>query len=163
MDQARPKYIQLRKSEYLQEKAFDIYTSFWKQRFQISYPKGVKLLTRLRLDLSHSREHKFKHGFLDSLDPVCSCGQDIETSTHFLLHCSNYSNERLTFLNIIRNINRNILDKNDLKVREKLLYGDSSPDDTNNTLMMNATTEFLIASKRFDMPLIQVECGFIYC
>ena len=42
-------------------------------------PKGVKLLTRLRLDLSHLREHKFKHGFLDSLNPVCSCGQDTET------------------------------------------------------------------------------------
>ena len=86
--------------------------------------------------------------------PVCSCGQNIETSTHFLLHCSNYSNERLTFLNIIRNIDSNILSKNDLKVTETLLYGDSSYDDTNNTLIMNATMEFLFASKRFDVPLV---------
>ena len=50
-------------------------------------PRGVKLLTRLRLGLSHLREHKFKHGFQDSLNPICSCGNDIETSTHFLLHC----------------------------------------------------------------------------
>ena len=116
-------------------------------------PKGIKLLTRLKLDLSHLREHKFKHGFLDSLNPICSCGQNIETSTHFLLHCSNYSNERLTFLNIIRNIDRNILSKNDLKVTETLLYGDSSYDDTNNTLIMNAIMESLFASKRFDVPL----------
>ena len=74
-------------------------------------------------------------------------------STNFLVHCSNYSNERLTFLNIIRNNDRKILDKNDLKVTETLLYGDSSSDDTNNTLIMNATIEFLIASKRLDMPL----------
>ena len=121
--------------------------------FRCHNPKGVKLLTRLRLGLSHLREHKFKHGFLDSLNPICSCGQNIETSTHFLLHCSNYSNERLTFLNIIRNNDRKILDKNDLKVTETLLYGDSSSDDTNNTLIMNATIEFLIASKRLDMPL----------
>ena len=122
--------------------------------FRCHNPKGVKLLTRLRLSLSHFREHKFKHGFLDSLNPGCSCCQDIEVSTHFLLHCSNYSNERLTFVNTIRIIDKNILDKNDLKVTQTLLYGDSSSDDTNNTLTMNATMEFLIASKRFDMPLV---------
>ena len=60
--------------------------------FNCHNPKGIKLLTRLRLGLSHLREHKFKHGFLDSLNPICSCGQNIEASTHFLLHCSNYSN-----------------------------------------------------------------------
>ena len=85
---------------------------------------------------------------------IGSRGENIETSTHFLLHCSNYSNERLSFLNIIRNIDSNNLSKNDLKVTETLLYGDSSYDDTNNTLIMNATMEFLFASKRFDVPLV---------
>ena len=122
--------------------------------FRCHNPKGIKLLTRLRLDLSHLREHKFKRGFLDSPNPICSCGQNIETSTHFLLRCFNYSNERLTFLNIIRNIDSNILSKNDFKVTETLLYGDSSYDDTKNTLIMNATMEFLFTSKRFDVPLV---------
>ena len=48
--------------------------------------RGVKLLTRLRLGLSHLHENKFKHGFQDSLNPICKCGNDIETSAHFLLH-----------------------------------------------------------------------------
>ena len=122
--------------------------------FKCHNPKGIKILTRLRLGLSHLREHKFKHGFLDSLNPICSCGQNIETSTHFLLHCSNYSNERLTFLNITRNIDSNILSKNDLKVTETLLYGDSSYDDTKSIFIMNATMEFLFTSKRFDVPLV---------
>ena len=116
--------------------------------------KGVKLLTRQGLSLSHLWEHKFKHGFLDSLDPTCRCGQDTETSTHLLFHCSYYSNERLTFLNIIKNTDMNILGKNDLKVKETLLCGDNSSDDTNNTLIMNATMESLIASRRFDVPLL---------
>ena len=47
-------------------------------------PIGVTLLTRLRLGLSHLREHKFKHSFQDSLNPICSCGNDIETSNLFL-------------------------------------------------------------------------------
>ena len=93
--------------------------------FRCHNSKGVEFLTRLRLGLSHQREDKFKHGFLDSLNLICSCGQDIETSTNFLLHCSNYSNERLTFLNIVRNIDSNILNKNDLKVTETLPYGGS--------------------------------------
>ena len=61
-------------SENLQEKAFEIHTSFWSSAFRCHNPKGVKLLTRLRLVLSHLWEHKFKHGFLDSLNPICSYG-----------------------------------------------------------------------------------------
>ena len=117
-------------------------------------PRGIKLLTRLRLGLSHLRKHKFEHGFIDSLNPICSYGQNIETSNHFLLQCSNYSNERLTFLNILRNMDSNILSKNDLKVMQTLLYGDSSYYDTNNTLIMKAIMDFQFASKRFVVPLV---------
>ena len=140
---------------YLQAKAFEKFMHpSGSSVSRCHNPKGVKLLTRLRLSLSHLREHKFKHGFPDPLNPICSCGQGIETSTHFLFYCSNYSKERLTFLNVIRNIDRNILEKNDLKITETLLYGDSSSDNTNNTLIVNSTMEFLIASKRFNMPLV---------
>ena len=59
--------------------------------FNCHNPKGVKLLTRLRLGLSHlGGEHKFKHSTQDSLNPICSCGIDIETSAHVLLHCPNF-------------------------------------------------------------------------
>ena len=47
--------------------------------FNCHNPRGVKLLTRLRLGLRHLREHKFKHGFQDSPKPICTCGNDIET------------------------------------------------------------------------------------
>ena len=33
---------------------------------------GIKLITRLRLGFSHLREHKFKHNFRDTLNPLCS-------------------------------------------------------------------------------------------
>ena len=51
-------------------------------------PQGLKLLTRLRLGLSHLRYHKFKHNFLDTINPLCSCGSDIETTLHFLFFSS---------------------------------------------------------------------------
>ena len=135
------------------KKLFQFIRSSGSSVFRCQSLKGFKLLTILRLFLSHLWQHKFKHGFLDSLNPICSCDKDIERSTHFLLHCSNYSNERLTFLYIIRNNDGNIK-KNDLKVTETLLYGDSSLDDTNNTPILNATIEFLIVSKRFDVLLV---------
>ena len=72
--------------------------------FNCHNPKGVTLLTRLKLGLSHLREHKFKHTFQVSFKPIYSCGKDIETSAHILLHCPNYSNERSAFLNIVGRI-----------------------------------------------------------
>ena len=58
---------------------------------------GVTYLSRLRLGLSHLREHKSKHGFLDTVDPYCNCGQDVESITHFFLHCPIFDNIRATF------------------------------------------------------------------
>ena len=102
------------------------------------------------LGLSHLHEHKLKHGFHDSLNPICSCGNNIESSAHFVLHCPYYSNERSTFLNTTRNINRNIFDKNDLQITETLLYGDSFLDDKTNTLISSTAIGFLFVTKRFD-------------
>ena len=65
--------------------------------------KGIKHLTRLRLGLSHLLYHKFKYGFLDSLNPISSCGFDIETTCQFLLHCPNLINVRSLLL---KNISR---------------------------------------------------------
>ena len=33
---------------------------------------GFVFLTRLRVGFSHLSEHKFRHGFLDIVDPICS-------------------------------------------------------------------------------------------
>ena len=41
--------------------------------FNVNDPEGVKYLTRLRLRFSHLNKHKFRHGFLDTLNPLCNC------------------------------------------------------------------------------------------
>ena len=46
-------------------------------------PKGIKLVTRLRLGFSHLREHRFKYNFQESLNPLCNCGQGVESTTRF--------------------------------------------------------------------------------
>ena len=101
--------------------------------FNCHNPKGIKLLSRLRLGLSHLREHKFKHSFQDSLNPFCSCRKgEVETSCHYLLPCSNYSKERLTLLNTIKNIDMSILQENDSKFTSVVNFGDISFDNNKN-------------------------------
>ena len=59
------------------------------QVFKVESSEGLKFLTRIRLGLNHLANHKFRHNFQDYINPICSCCQEIETSTHFLLHYSN--------------------------------------------------------------------------
>ena len=66
--------------------------------FDIQNPKGIKPFTRLRLGLSHLRKHKLKHSFQDAINPLCNCGQNIESATNFFLH---FINERRTLLSTI--------------------------------------------------------------
>ena len=114
--------------------------------FNCHNPKGVKLLTRLRLGLSHLRDHKFKHSFQDSLNPICNCGTDVETTTHYRLHCPLFSDESLILIN-------NILNLNDSRFSEVLLFGNSSFNNTKNTSILNTTIEYIVPSKKFEVPL----------
>ena len=50
----------------------------------IHNPLGIKYLIRLRIGFNHLKEHKFKHNFQGSIDPLCSCSSGIETTIHFL-------------------------------------------------------------------------------
>ena len=59
--------------------------------YRIHNPAGLKLLTRLRLGLSHLNEHRFNHNFQSCVNPLCSCSLAIESTTHFLLHCHHFS------------------------------------------------------------------------
>ena len=77
--------------------------------FNINSLLGLKLLTRLRIGFSHLKQHKFKHNLQDSVDPLCSCGNNIESKFHFFLHCPNFTTQRQTLLNKLKSINARIL------------------------------------------------------
>ena len=66
--------------------------------YNIHDPHGLKLLTRLRVNFSHLREHKFNHNFLDTLNPLCSCGLEIESTKHYILRCTFYTCIRKTLI-----------------------------------------------------------------
>ena len=123
--------------------------------FNCHNPKGIKFITRLRLGLSHLREHKFKHSFQDSLNPFCNCGLDIESTARFLLHCPRYITERRTLVSTIENIDNNLLDFCEPVLIRTLLFGSNSFDTDANTNIINATIEYILSTKRFDQPLFQ--------
>ena len=115
---------------------------------------GLKLITRLRLGLSHLRFHKFKHSFQDTLNPIYNCGT-VETTIHYLLLCPNFSNERLMLFNKLQSIDENILSKDDSNISKVLLFGDNSFNDAKNTSVLTASIEYIISTKRFDALLYQ--------
>ena len=122
--------------------------------FYCHCPDGLKLITRLRLGLTHLRFHKLKHNFQDTLTPTCGCGT-VETTIHYLLHCPNFSNERLTLFNKFQSIDENILSKTDTKVPKVLLFGDDSFNDIKNTSALTASSGYMLSTKSFDVPLHQ--------
>ena len=60
---------------------------------------GLKLLTRLRLGLSHLNEHRFNHNFQSCISPLCTCILEVESTAHFFLHCHYNPNIRAKLLN----------------------------------------------------------------
>ena len=116
---------------------------------------GLKLLTRLRLNLSHLNEHKFRHSFHDTVNPLCSCSLETESVTHFLLHCHFYFNQRKTLFDSLLDIDESISSLSDSRLVNILLYGNNSLyTPISNTLIINCTICFLKSSGRFDIPLM---------
>ena len=114
---------------------------------------GIKLITRLCLGLSHLREHKFKHSFQDTLNPLCNCGMDVESSTHFLLQCPSILTKDAPSWATLNRINPQISQTSLQLLTNTLLFGNSSYSDKTNTHILNATIDYIQLTKRFDKPL----------
>jgi len=124
-----------------------------KSIFNIHDPMGLKMLTRLRLGLSHLSDYKFRHNFQDCINPLCSCSLEIETSEHFLLRCHHFSDIRTTLLNKVSSIISGFSSLSDFSKTNKLLYGDDKLSFNDNTQLLKATINYINMSKRFVGPL----------
>ena len=117
--------------------------------------EGLKLLTRMRLGLSHLADHKFRHTFQDRLNPICSCGQEIETASPFFLQRLNYRCARKTFFEKINLIDSNILQQSDLSITNDLLFGSEKLKNDKNNALLTSTIEFIQSTERFKYQLLQ--------
>ena len=121
--------------------------------FDIHNPLGIKLLTRLLLGLSHLHEHKFRHCFQDTLNRLCECGKDIESTVHFFLYCTNFLIARQAPFQKIRNIDDSILSQSETQLTQTLLYGNQNYHCSINRLIIISTVEYLILTERFKRSL----------
>ena len=110
-------------------------------------------MTRLRLGLSHLNEHKFKHGFNDTINPICICGGDTESINHFFPHCPEYCEARQTLFNNIQSIDKMLISQNESSLTHSLLYGDPNRNSNVNAFILNSATELTLSSGRFNGPL----------
>ena len=111
--------------------------------FDIHNLLGIKLLARLRLGLSHLHEHKFKHCFQDTLNPLCECDKHIESTMHFFSHCTNLLIPRKPFF----------------KKLGKLMIASYLKDNQNyhssiSRLIIISTIEHVVSTKRFKCLLL---------
>ena len=97
---------------------------------------GQVLHARLRLECSSLKHHLYQKNLVDS--PFCSCGQ-IESPTHFLLHCPNYIHQRQQYLSVLPyQLNVSIL-----------LNGISGENVTVNEIIFKHVQLYIVATKRF--------------
>ena len=91
--------------------------------FNINDSVGVKLLIRLQLGFSHLREHEFRHGFRDILNPLCPCSSEAETTTHYFLRRHFYNANRCALMNDLTEVDGSFSTLNENKFIDLTLYG----------------------------------------
>ena len=108
------------------------------------------MLISLRLNFSHLNEHKFRHNFKNTINPMCSCAFEPETTDHYLLRFKLYTDLRLDLLNdiYIYTINQTINFSEDQLVNVLLFGFENFTLDTNANILRR-TIEFLKAISPF--------------
>ena len=91
---------------------------------------------------------------LNSINSLCNCGRDMESATHFFLHCPFFINERRTHLSTILSLDSKLLDGTDYDLTQTLLFGNTTQTSSNKFKIINASIDYILSSKRFDESLL---------
>ena len=129
--------------------------------FQCCNLKAIRLITRVRLELSHLREHNFRYNFQNYFNPLCSCGSSIDSTSHFLLHCPVFHDKRHSLLSTLNNIDSKILESTYSYLTQTLLFGCTSFHSETKTLVLNATIDYILYTEISEEPLLYKKMFFI--
>ena len=120
--------------------------------YKIYNPLGINLLTRLRLGFTHLSEHNFRHSFADSLDPLCYCSLETQSTLYFFLRCQNNTTLRRVLMPDLKNINDAMMSFESYLLHV-MLYGSKTFDNNMNVSILTATFKFIKDAERFDQSL----------
>ena len=136
MEKARSYHSERRKFWYFQSNVLKFIRPTPRNYFKCYNHKGIRLMTRLRLGLSHLREHKFNHNFQHCINPLCSCGMDIESTSHFFLHCPLFDYKRILLLSTLSKTDCKLIETNEFSLTETLLFCNSLFDSKKTPLFL---------------------------
>ena len=129
--------------------------------FNCDNHKGIILITQLRAVESFAwaqTQAQFSRLFKSN----CSCGLDIESTLHFLLHCPALNDERYTLLSTLNKINCKLEELTNTSLLQTLSYGNTLFNKEKHTLILYIldinylyiSVEYISSIKRFEEPLI---------
>ena len=88
-----------------------------------------------------------------TLNPLCSCENDVKSTEHFFLLCQLSPNERRTLLSILGNFNCSLLENTSNVLTKTLLFGNTSLSPSDNFKIFSAIIDFVVSTKYFDERL----------
>ena len=103
---------------------------------------------------SNLKEHKFRHNFADTLNPLCPCSVETEYTEHYFLRCQNNLSFRTTLMNHLNNINTAIASLNPNDLLRVILYGDKSFTKQTNCKILTASIKFIKDTQCIEKSLI---------
>ena len=109
-------------------------------------PFGLKLLTRLRIGVSHLNQRKFNHNFQDCLNPLCSSRLEVESISHFFLHCHYYSNISSTLLNELQPTEIDLLNQEGDRVLKVLLDSSTKFNTNQDFRLLSSSISYALKS-----------------
>ena len=120
--------------------------------YSIHDPRGLAILTQLRVGLSMLNLHKFRHNFRDTLNPMCPSNDGVEDTEHFLLHCHSYNAYRTDLLDSINSTLQpyDLPNLSNALMLKLILYGDERLSVDSNSEILKATLRYIYATQRFE-------------
>ncbi|MCH2389802.1 MAG: hypothetical protein MK234_03870 [Nitrospinales bacterium] len=111
---------------------------------------GIRLLTKIRVDCSDLRDHRYNHGFRNCPSPMCRCNTADETSEHFLARCPLFDAQRVPLLTTISSVLSNDISVlPDSHLSSLFMYGSKAYNSVTNKLILEATITYIKRTKRF--------------
>ena len=125
--------------------------------------KDIRLTTRRCLELRIYLSKNLRKIFQHSLNPLCSCGSNFESSYHVLLYCLYcfiFSDKMHTLMSTLNNIDCKILESTDSCLTQTFSYCCTSCYKETKTLVFNATINYILSTERFKELLFQKKSLF---
>ena len=118
--------------------------------FSIYDPRGLALLTQLRVGLSNLNLHMFRHNFRDVISPMCPVNDGPEDTEHYLLLCHSFDEQRrdllASVLPVLHSFNKR--DVPNQTLLQILLYGDKNLPFEVNKFILKSTISYILRTER---------------